>query len=58
MLMDAVIAAGVPLGAYDRRIIEWLTNYEPAICAVIAGLITRAAARGRQRRHDRRANPR
>lgn len=43
MLTDAVNAAGVQLGDYDRRILDWLANYEPATCAVIAGLITRAA---------------
>jgi hypothetical protein len=42
ILLDAVIAAGVPLGAYDRRILEWLAGWEPATCAVIAGLVTRA----------------
>jgi hypothetical protein len=34
---------GVQLGAYDRRIIDWLANYEPATCAVVASLIARAA---------------
>jgi hypothetical protein len=43
LLLDALNAAGVQLGAYDRRIVDWLANYEPATCAVIAGLITRAA---------------
>ena len=43
MLLSAVNVAGVQLGEYDRRIVDWLANYEPATCAVIAGLITRAA---------------
>ncbi len=35
-------AAGVELGAYDRRIVAWLAGWEPQTCAVVAGLITRA----------------
>jgi hypothetical protein len=44
MLLDAVGAAGVQVGAYDVRILEWLAGWEPSTCAVIAGLITRAYA--------------
>jgi hypothetical protein len=44
MLLDAIQDAGVHIGAYDVRILEWLAGYEPATCAVIAGLITRAAS--------------
>ena len=43
MLLDACTAAGVQIGAYDVRILEWLAQWEPATCAVIAGLITRAS---------------
>jgi hypothetical protein len=43
MLLDTLNAAGVQLGAYDRRIVEWLAEYEPATCMVIASLIARAA---------------
>jgi hypothetical protein len=42
LLEDACGAAGVTLGAYDHRILLWLANWEPATCAVVAGLITRA----------------
>ena len=42
-LEDACRAAGAELGAYDHRILTWLAGWEPQICAVIAGLITRAA---------------
>jgi hypothetical protein len=49
LLLDACASAGVYLGAYDHRIIEWLTGWEPATCAVIAGLITRAHAGGQDR---------
>jgi hypothetical protein len=47
MLVDACIAAGVDLGHYDHQIITWLAGWEPQMCAVIAGLITRAHAAGR-----------
>ena len=42
LMEDACTAAGVRLGAYDHRILVWLAGWEPATCAVIAGLITRA----------------
>ena len=41
-LHAACYRSGVELGAYDRRILEWLAGWEPATVAVIAGLITRA----------------
>jgi hypothetical protein len=43
MLTSACEAAGVDLGAYDRTILGWLAGWEPHTCAVIAGIITRAA---------------
>jgi hypothetical protein len=43
LLDEACTAAGVELGAYDHRILLWLAGFEPHSCAVIAGLITRAA---------------
>jgi hypothetical protein len=46
MLLDALLGTDVALGAYDRRIVEWLAQWEPATCAVVAGLITRAHAAG------------
>lgn len=42
-LLDACARAGVQLGEYDRRIITWLSGWEPQTCAVIAGIILRAA---------------
>jgi hypothetical protein len=42
LLCEALAAAGVELGAYDHRIVQWLAGYEPSTCAVIAGLISRA----------------
>jgi hypothetical protein len=44
LLEDACRAAGVQLGAYDHRILLWLAGWEPQMCAVVAGLVTRAAA--------------
>lgn len=44
MLTSACTAAGVEPGAYELRILSWLASWEPATCAVIAGLIGRAAA--------------
>ena len=37
-------AVGVELGACDRRIVAWLSGWEPQTCAVVAGLIDRARA--------------
>jgi hypothetical protein len=48
MLTAACEAAGVELGAYDRRILAWLAGWEPQTAAVVAGLITRAHQAGRQ----------
>jgi len=45
LLEDACTAAGVDLGAFDHRILLWLAGFEPETCAVIAGLISRAAHR-------------
>jgi hypothetical protein len=42
LLTDALTAAGVALGAYDHRILDWLTGWEPQTLAVIAGWVTRA----------------
>ena len=43
MLLQACAAAAVQLGDWDRRVLAWLAGWEPATCAVIAGLIWRAA---------------
>jgi hypothetical protein len=43
LLEQACTATSAELGAYDRRILAWLADWEPQTCAVIAGLITRAA---------------
>jgi hypothetical protein len=46
LLERACKATGVELGAYDRRILDWLAGYEDSICAVVAGLVARAHAAG------------
>jgi hypothetical protein len=46
MLRAACERAGIELGTYDVRILAWLAGWEPQICAVIAGLITRARSHG------------
>jgi hypothetical protein len=46
MLEEACSAAGVEPGAFDHRILLWLAGFEPTTCAVVAGLIGRAAAGG------------
>jgi len=45
-LANACANAGVELGAYDRLILAWLANWEPATTGVLAGLISRAYASG------------
>jgi hypothetical protein len=46
MLRAACEGADVELGAYDLRILAWLAGWEPQVCAVVAGLITRAGSHG------------
>lgn len=46
ILDEALGAAGVSLGAYDDEIMTWLAGIGPECCAVLAGIITRAAAGG------------
>ena len=43
VLEQACEAAGVELGVYDRQILDWLSCFEDSVCAVVAGLIARAA---------------
>lgn len=40
---------GIELGAYDMRIIEWLSGWEDSTVAVIASLLYRARAAGGER---------
>lgn len=43
VLRDALLAAGVELGAYDDRIVRWLVGWEWSTVATIASWIKRAA---------------
>jgi len=43
LITSACDAAGVELGAYVRRIVAWLSGWEPTTCAVVAAMISRAA---------------
>lgn len=47
LITAACDAAGVAIGAYDARTIEWMGNWEPHTCAVFAGLIRRAHESGK-----------
>ena len=38
--------AGVALGAYDRRILDWLAGWEPCTVRTVASLLRRARAAG------------
>lgn len=44
MLRQARAGTGAGIGTFDDRILRWLAGFEPESCAVVAGLITRAAA--------------
>ena len=46
MLAAACKAAGINLGTYDARILDWLGGFEDSACAVIAGIVTRAHRAG------------
>jgi hypothetical protein len=48
LLADACERSGVTLGAYDGRIVAWLAGWEPQMCALVIGLISRAYAAGRE----------
>ena len=39
-------AAGVAMGRYDDRIVEWLSIWEPSTVVVIAGWVSRAFEAG------------
>jgi hypothetical protein len=39
-LMEAL--DGIPLGSYDRRIVDWLAGYDIPTIAVVASLLHRA----------------
>lgn len=43
-LKEACVAAGVELGAFDQRIVDWLAGWEDPTVQVVIGLISRAHA--------------
>ena len=47
MLEEALGEAGVEAGAFDQRVIGWLSGFEPPHIAVICGWIARAHDAGR-----------
>ena len=51
MITAACQAAGIEVGEYDARIVRWLAGFEPQACAVVAGLVARAAAAARPGPH-------
>jgi hypothetical protein len=46
MLREAVTASGMETGGYDDGVLAWLANFEPHVCAAVAGMITRAFEEG------------
>lgn len=49
-LLDACAEAGVEVGAFDRRTLSWLADWETSTAQVVIGLISRAYAAGREAR--------
>lgn len=45
-LCEALTAAGVELGAYDHRIVDWLCGQDGPTVAVILGWVARADHHG------------
>ncbi|MET7601364.1 hypothetical protein ABZS96_02305 [Streptomyces avermitilis] len=43
LLLNELQSAGVEMGAYDRRIVEWLAGWDSPTVATIASLIRRTA---------------
>ena len=48
LLGRACEAAGVAMGRYDDRIVEWLSIWRPSTVVVIAGWVSRAFEAGQQ----------
>ena len=42
----AGVLAGIELGAWDRRIVEWLAGWDTCTALTVASLIARARAAG------------
>lgn len=52
-LVNACTTAGVDLGHYDHRVLNWLATWEPQTAQVLIGLISRAHAAGQQKGNSR-----
>lgn len=52
-LASALEQAGVRLGAYDIRIVSWLSKWESSTVQVVIGLIARAYAAGQAVERER-----
>lgn len=53
VITDACETAGIVLGDYDRRLVEWLADWETAQAVALAGIIRRAWDGGSPRAHCR-----
>jgi hypothetical protein len=42
----AKVLDGIPLGAYDRRVVEWLTDLDDDTCRTLASVMWRCRAAG------------
>jgi hypothetical protein len=51
----AGVLAGIELGAWDRRIVEWLAGWDTCTALTVASLIARARAAGQLGAGDDRA---
>lgn len=49
ILQDTLRAAGVELGAYDKRIVDWLSGWEWSTVATVASWISRASSNSESR---------
>lgn len=48
LLSRALGDAGVVMGRYDERLVEWLAGWEPSTVAVVTGWVERAYEAGKQ----------
>jgi hypothetical protein len=48
LALGTLVEAGVATGAYDRRIVGWLANWEPEVVLVFLGCVERARTAGRR----------
>jgi hypothetical protein len=46
LIVQALVTTGVPLGAYDQRIVRWLARWEPCVVATVVRWILAAREAG------------